>query len=498
MPSTWKRISMATTAALNEFRRVYTNPQAAAGMDADGERRAAYPLLWSYYQNNAFEEIGRWAAYRSRHRLYRNTRAIYNPARRLVDFYSGIVYQGGWTADPRRMTEAGTAIPFEEGSDPRLLAAIGQVWQWSNWQAQRAIMVRYGAALGDCMIVVVDDLERAKIYFDVVWPGQVAELDLDARGNVTRYVLEYDTTEEGGRQYTYRREVGQRAIHEFADGRQTSEAANPYTFVPAVWIQHTPAAGAHGEPALRNLSKIDELNALAASAHDQAHRVLNAPLLVAGSNIDLTPGRPPSARRTPQQANQAAAEAAQTINIITGGDGARIEAVRLEPGEAISLIEHLITEIEHDHPEITMYQQLRRMSQVTGPAAARMFGDVATLVDAARAQYDRATIALCQMAVAIGGWRLASGAWPNPTRQQQAFGGFDLGSYAAGALDMAIRSRPLIPLTEQEQIEIDRQRLALKADQAYGAGSVAGNAQGAPAGVVARLQSAQAEGRRLE
>lgn len=490
---------MATTAAVAEFRRVYADPAAAAGLNADGVRRAAYPLLWKYYQNSAFEDAGLWARYRAAHRLYKNIRPIYNPTRRLVDFYAGIIYQGEWATDPKRMIKPAAAIPFEEGMDAALLAAIGQVWRWSNWQAQKATAIRYCAALGDVLVTVVDDLPREKVYFEVIWPGQVAEIDLDERGNVAGYALEYEVGEEGGqagqagagRTYLFRREVDKGAIREYHDGKQVSAAANPYGFVPAAWIQHTPTSAPHGEPAMRSLGKVDELNNLAAAAHDQAMRVLKAPILVAGNNINLTPGQSPVVKRNPQLAGRVAAEAAQEINIITGGDGARIEAVKLDPGEAISLMEHLIAEIEADHPEMTMYQKLREMSQVTGPGAARMFGDVATLVDAARAQYDRATVALCQMAVAIGGWRLKNGDWAWPDQQQGAFAGFDLDSYAAGRLDVAIRSRPLVPLTEQEQIEIERQRLALAADKAYGAGGAPdGNAQAAPAGVVARLQAA--------
>lgn len=483
---------MATSAALAEFRRVYANPAAAAGTDANDERRAAYGLLWSYYTNSAYEEVGKWAAYRSRHKLYKNTRLIYNPTRRLVDFYAGIIYQGEWTTNPARMAQPGAAIPFEDQTDPRLLAAIGQIWTWSNWQAQRSTMIRYGAALGDALIVIVDDDQRAKVYFDVIWPGNVAGLELDARGNVIAYALEYDATNATtGRQYTYRREVDKAAIREYADGKETSATANPYSFVPAVWVQHTPTSAVHGEPALRNLAKVDELNSLVASAHDQAHRVLNAPILVAGDNIDLSPGRQQPARRAPATPNQAAADAAQTLNVITGAAGSSIEAVTLDPGETIGYMEHLIAEIEHDHPEITMYQQLRGMSQVTGPAAARMFGDVSTLVDAARAQYDRATIALCQMATAIAGWRLSAGAWPNPTRQQQLFSGYNLESYAAGALDLTIRSRPLIPLTESEQIEIERQRNSLQADRSY----IAAAGQETPAAIAVRIQAAAEQAR---
>ena len=85
-----------------------------------------------------------------------------------------------------------------------------------------------------------------------------------------------------------------------------------------------------------------------------------------------------------------------------------------------------------------------------------------------RAQYDSATIKLCQMGIAIAGWRLSTGAWPQPNRQQAVFAGYDLGSYRAGDLDMAIRSRPLFPPSENELIAAERRaRLTLDADQRY-------------------------------
>ena len=486
---------MATTAALDTFRRVYADPSATGSTTADDDRRAAYGLLWAYHNNSAFEDVAKWQAYRSRHSLYRGTRPIYNPARRLVDFYVGTVYQGAWTLRPERMTEPGTAIPFEEGTPPALLAAIAQAWQWSNWQSQKAIMIRYAAAVGDALSVVVDQPEHGRVYLDTIWPGHVAEIDTDARGNVAGYVLEYDTVDpETGKAYTYRREVDRARIAEYRDDRQTSETPNPYGFVPAAWVQHSPTASPHGDPALRNVAKIDEVCAFAAHAVDQAHRIMSAPILVAGSGIDLSPGTPPTAR-TATTTTQARGDAAQKIDIITGGDGASIDTIQFDTGDAIAHIEHMIAEIERDHPEITLYSQLRAMSQVTGPGAARLFGDVEAHVDAARAQYDQATIKLCQMATAIGGWRLATGAWGSPSRQQSAFSGYDLGSYAAGDLDITIQSRPLIPLTEEERISIERQRIGLDADRAYTLAATGGGKIDTPAGIAARIQAA-AEGAR--
>ena len=480
---------MATTAAINTFRRVYADPGAAGSTQADTERRAAYALLWAYHNNSAFEDVAAWQRYRSDYNLYRGTRPIYNPARRLVDFYVGTVYQGRWTERPERMTEPGTAIPWEEGTPIPLLGAIAQTFQWSNWQSQKAIPLRYAAAVGDALAIVVDAPERGKVYLDTIWPGHVTEIDTDARGNVARYVLEYDVIDPAtDRTYTYRREVDARAIVEYRDDKATSETPNPYGFVPAAWIQHTPTTSTHGDPALRNVAKIDEVCGFAAHALDQAHRILSAPILIAGDQVKVGPpgANTTTATTTPQQRG----ESAQKIDVITGANGATIDTLQMDTGDAISHIEHLLTEIERDHPEITMYSQLRNMSQVTGPGAARLFGDVAAYVDAARAQYDQATIKLCQMAAAIGGWRLQTNAWgPTPTRQQQAFTGYDLESYYAGALDLAIQSRPLIPMTEEERIAIERQKIGLDADRAYSMATGSGKT-GTPAGIAARIQAA--------
>jgi hypothetical protein len=482
-----RRLTMASTAAAAEFRRVYTNPAATAAQNAAQERRAAYSLQWAYYQNSAFESLAQWGAYRGRHRLYRHTRPIYNPARRLVDFYAGTTYQGAWATEPPEMILPTAAIPFTRNTPPPLLTATAQLWQWSNWRTNKSIMLRYGSCLGDCLVTVVDDLERAKVYLDVTWPGHVTDLDLDSRGNVEEYVIEYDAMrEEGGeeRAYTYRRHVTRDEITEYADGTITSRSPNPYTFVPAVWIKHTPTAAEHGESALRNIGKIDELCALASHAMDQAHRIMEAPILVAGDNINLTKPAGSTKNATVPYANSSRTpDSQESINVIQGGAGSDMKTVTLDPGEAIAHIDHMLAELERDHPELAMYTQLRGMSQVTGPAADRLFGDVAALVADARAQYDQASTQLFQMGIAIGGWRLSTGAWgPSPTRQQQAFAGYDLTSYERGDLDMQIQPRPLFVPSQAEQMAMEREQMAMTADRAY--------AQGQPAGIAARIQQA--------
>lgn len=461
---------MATTAAIAAFRRVYSNP-AGTSADTDNDQRiAAYRWLWAYYDNSAFSDLALWQQYRAAARLYRHTRPLYNPTRRLVEFYTSTIYQGAWTTRPEKMTQPGAAMPFEEGTPPALLAAIAQLWQWTNIQTKKADAIRYGAALGDAMIAIADDTQRRKVYFDVLWPGFIPEIEIDAAGNVTRYVVEYTASEpaiDNGRNYVYRREVTKDAIRTWKDdrpyafGANAAEEPNPYSFVPAVWIMHGAGATTHGSPAIRNIEKIDDLNALAAHALDQAHRILEAPIMVAGENVAIQ-------SQTKKGATVDAADR-ESLKIITGATGARIETARLDPGEALALMDKLIGEIEADHPELTMYSKMREMSTVTGPGADRLFGDVRGMVDEARARYDQQFIKLFQMSIAIAGWRANTGAWGALNAQQEKFTPFDLESYAAGDLDLAIQSRPLIPPNEQEQIALEQARQSLEADKAYAA-----------------------------
>lgn len=451
---------MATKAAVNTFQRVYADPVGETTRGAFESRAARYNLLWHYYQNSAFEDARLWQAYKAKYGLYRQTRSIYNPARRLVDFYAGIVYPGVLSADAARLPDnTPLAIPLAEDINPALAAAIGQVWRWSNWQAAMRVMVRYGAALGDVAVELVDDVDAGKVVCVVRWPGQIADLTLDDMGNVKGYALEYDYEEADGQRYTYRKEVDQESIRTYRNGQPwlydgvPAEVANPYGFAPLVWAKHTDIGGDHGEPALRNIAKWDELNMLASAVHDHAMKVLHAPLLITGENIGKLGEEQTKRLPTPDLTNPYGDR--ESLNLLKAASGGDIRAATLPQGDALALIDRDIAEIEHDHPEIGMYTKLREMAQVTGPGAERMFGDVRTYVDEARGNYDLQSVKLFQMAVAIGGWRLSrgDGGWAQRTRQQEALDGFDLTSYARGELDFEIMPRPLVPPIPERQAD---------------------------------------------
>lgn len=497
MTNTLHRLTTASAAAAREFRRVYNDPGAVIVETAAEQRRQAYALLWSYYQNSAFEEIERWAAYRRRHLLYRHTRPIYNPAARLVDYYAGSVYDGDWPATPEALTARSSAIPFSVTTSPAVLAAVSQIFRASNWQQNNRQMVRHGAALGDAMIVIVDDTRRRRVYLDLVWPGHVADLQLDPAGNVVAYALEYDALDAHGMTYTYRREVDRAEIATYKDGEPTGyddlpeRYPNPYGFTPAAWIRHNLSGSEHGRPAIRSIGKIDELNSLAAHAIDQGHRVLGAPILIAGLKTSPISTKGP----TTTSAN---AEQREDLKFITSPEpGATVETLQMDAGETINHIDHMLAEIERDHPELGFFDQMRGMTQITGPAADRMFGDVRVRLREARASYDLQTIKALQMGIAIAGWRANRGDWGTTASlpaNRLAFLPFGLQSYAAGDLEMAIRDRPLMPATEADEIDderrriaLQRERLQLQAEQASAGAVIAAAPQG---GIAARIAAA--------
>jgi hypothetical protein len=454
-------------------------------------------LLWAYYDNSVFDNLAAWASYRSNYTLYRNIRSIYNPTRRLVNFYVAQVYPGVLSEDATKLPDGvAIAIPFSEDTDEKLKLAVAQFWQWSNWQSNNKLMVRYGGATGSALVEVVDNVERGKITTAVRWPGLLADrakddgpsLILDDVGNVKFYALQYEATDEKGDTYTYHKEVSQETIIEYRDEKITSQEDNPYGFVPAVWCKHidegwgVDGEGIYGAPAIAGaIGKIDELNGLASHVHDHVDLLIDSPGIVSSDGGVGKIGEQANAIKANRSVAQdefssvGATAALRTLRrlLLKAPKGATWVPLtgNLQPEQVIPAMEHVLTEIEHDFPELGMYQELRKMSQVTGPGAARMMGDVYSRVLEVASNYDQQSIKLFQMSAAIGGFRYRENreGWRARTEAQAKFAPFDLESYARGDLNMAIMPRPLIPMTEDDTITLIGKRLdnATKAQKIF-------------------------------
>lgn len=464
MTSFLSRVNMATKAAFDTWRRVYSDPQSAQSSGAFQNRAAYYDRLWRYYSNSVFEKIsagdGQWARYTHHYGLYRHTRSIYNPTNRLTEFYVGRIYPGVLSEDGKKLpTGIPLAIPLARDTPTPLKTAIAQVWQWSNWQEGKGEYIRFGATTGNVLVEVVDDVESGKVYLSNTWPGMVADLVLDAMGNVKAYTLEYETEDENGKMVVYRKEVTQEAIKTFKDDAPQTNDKNPYGFAPAIWARHKKVGGDYGECVIQSsIPKVDELNSIASHVHDQIHIAIEPLTMVAGATNQtlrlLTD--PDTAKRGSTHALADPNATRESIRIFTAPPGTTTQNLtgNFDPEKAGPEMERLIKEIENDHPELTMYQKMAEMSTLTGPAANRLLGNVAELVTGPAASYDRGSIALFQMAVAIGGWRAQNGDWgSNLTRQQAKFLPYNLDSYKRGDLDFDIMPRPLVTPTGTERAD---------------------------------------------
>jgi hypothetical protein len=465
-------LSTGWNTGLQAARRVYEDPETSYQEQNFVNRAMQYHLLWAYYNNSMFEKLPRlvhnlqpwglynpWQVYRSNYNLYRDIRMIYNPTKRLVDFYAGQVYPGVLSEDGSKLPDGvPLAMPFADDMDKRLKDAVAQLWQWWNWQAKKSVHVRYGAALGSVLIEAVDDLERAKIGAQIWWPGFVYDLELDDAGNVKAYALRYQANDDEQGSYLYEKQVDAESFRYFRDGEPYDYGSgavvdNPYGFAPAVWIKHADNGGDHGSPAIAgSFGKIDELNSLASHVHDQIHKVIGAPAVLAMPPTGNMEKIFDTQKRGPTESQAVPSTDRESVLLFRVPVGTTIESLvgDLDLSAAAAYMTTLQTEIEQDHPELTFYKELRAMSQVTGPAASRLVGDVNTRFSEAAANYDQANIKLFQMAIAMAGFRASSGAWGRLNRQQQKFLPFDLGSYEQGDLDMAIMPRELLKPTRQE------------------------------------------------
>jgi hypothetical protein len=466
------RIWRSSQIGWESFQRSWGNPGNPALSSGDLSRTSLYDLYWAWYTNTAFDQLNQskifWDQYRKIYRLYCNTRSIYNPFTRLVDFYANQVYPGILTLDGSKLPDGiPSAIPFPDDTPETIKIAVAQLWRWWSWQSQKAVLVRYGSIAGSVMVEIIDEPFRNKLDVEVIWASRVKYVILDRGSNVKGYTLEYSSYDDDLREfYTYRKEVDQFEFRTFRNNEPygynggPSSWPNTYGFVPAVWVKHIDVGGDYGRNCLRALGKIDELNSIVSHSHDQIHKKINSPgvFWTEGPISNITPKKVAS-RSTEWDASVASDTSNENLLLLKGQPGGRFESLAgmLQLQDAIPYIDRLMKEIEADHPELVMYSQLRDKSQLTGPGAARSMGDVAGSVTETATNYDLQSVKLFQMGLAIAGQNIKDGVWIGPTNSQQAkFTSFDLDSYLKGDLDFQISPRPLIPMTQLERIALEQ------------------------------------------
>lgn len=453
------------------------------------ERAARYNRLHDYYNGIAYENADRWEPIKSDFALYRHIRQLWDHTHALVDFYATHVWDGAIARDGRNLPNGiRNAVPFSPDINPKLAEAYGQLFSWWNFQELKDVICREVSNLGEYLIEIVDDIDRGKVELQMIWPGDVYEVVLDRPGNVVSYTIAYESEDEPDDddndwdpKFLYVRKVDKERTRtwelplsfnlEQLEDPETpaplTDEDNEFGFVPARWWRFRKIPGTvRGESVYGSSeTQLDEVNSLLSHVIDKTHVNLQAPVVVAGNIATNKFEKAISkmtdfARRTQTSSLENPNDGRETLNIFQGPAGTTVSTIELRVSEATLATDRLTKAIEKKFPEVTFYEQLRDMTQITGPAASRMLGDVEHALRSASAGFDNNLVATLQMAVAIAGHRRRSkeGGWAENTKDRQKFDGFNLESFRKGDLDTNILPRPLIPMTELELLQLIDQK----------------------------------------
>lgn len=483
-----------------DFMRSWGNPEKSNFARPIESREYRYLRLWEYYDGTAYTNLGDWSEYKTVYGLYRKIRQVWDHAHEIVEFYATHIWSGSLASDGLNLPNGvANAVPLAEDTDPTLAMAIGQLFQWWNFQQLQTTIPRYTAALGELLVEIKDDVASGKVLINLVWPGYVSDVRMDAAGNLKYYCVEYSYLDRStGKTHKYRREVDDEYFKTFRDDKPYDyianpipvgtdpepqnidgafdndyilidgdvesgyEIENPYGFVPAVLFRHNRIMGVRGEPAIWSTqAQLDEINSMFAHMMDKAHVSLESPVLVTG-NIQTNRLRNAfadmvgSVRRTFTADLDDQTPTDDTLNVLQGPQGSSITTIELKISEADIALSRVIKGIERKCPEVVFYSELRSMTQLTGPSATSLLGDVDRKVRMIASGYDWDLIHLLQMGISVCAFRFAEAmeGWAEKTEEQKKFSTFTENSYREGKLNFDIIPRALIATSAKDRIEL--------------------------------------------
>lgn len=423
-------------------------PEASASW-IDG-RQARYQRNWAWYTNTSYANLGAFlSAWDRNQKLYKYVRGVTNPVPRYVEFYTAAIWGGALDYQ----ADATGAIPIIT-DNKNLRAAIAKGWQWSNWAAKKVLATRYGAALGDCIIEVIDMPTTGKAYLQNVYPGDVDDIIWDDFGNIKKIEFKaarYEVVNDLPQSYEYKKIIEHPSIHK-QEGHETEarfrtfkngapyayfedngvpvyEWYTPYDFIPVVHAPHVDKGMGWGDTGFSPVErKIAEADAIASQLSDQLSKSLNVPLAAFGVRdgsvkLSTEPGHLP---------------------VIYLPKDAKIDQViyNMDMASGLELLSSILSTIKEDLPELSLRDAIR--SGLSGEALGIMYSDVVKQITSVRSNYDAALVRAQQMMVAIAGER----------KYAPEFASFNIDSYQRGLLDHQIGDRPVLPRSQKEEIDL--------------------------------------------
>lgn len=416
--------------------------------------RDHYKMLRAYYlQNGLYEVVAKLLqeAGVSQERA----REVRNPAFRVVEFYAAKLWPG----------DLPDALPIEpdEKANPEIVAAIEQVWDWSNWGAEKQTAARWFATYGDMFIKVAtktDDTGRVnRVFMQNIEPIFVSDMDTDERGYITYVRIDIPRTRrvsDKTKPYIHT-EVWTKQVYRLWEHdkpvdteieklgtptRTVALAAMGIDFVPIVWMPFRAIGDERGTGAFTlQVGKIDEANRQATRLHQMLFRY-NRALWALQSNMVDSAGRPMPAPRVGSETDgvEGTLEVSDnTIIRLPGMSDLKSLVAPIDYSAALEVLSAQLDELKADLPELAYYA-IREMGDPSGVAIRLLLSDAIDRLIEARGNAETALIRAHQMALTLG----AFAGLP-------AFQG--LGTYTDGSFKHTFAERDPFPLSKREKAE---------------------------------------------
>jgi hypothetical protein len=191
------RFVSAITAGLGAFqeRMLDANPDPNRKPDSElwgrfDSRKIRYGINHGFFRNDVYRNFHAYAGpYKFQFGLYRHTAGFYNPAGRIIEFWSTHLWGGLLDMQAGDGSERATALPVADAT-PAFRKALGRLWVDSDWQVEKSTVTEWGPLYGTPAIRVVDDLANGLVYMQPVHPGTLRWVNFDSRRNVVGYVME--------------------------------------------------------------------------------------------------------------------------------------------------------------------------------------------------------------------------------------------------------------------------------------------------------------------
>lgn len=399
--------------------------------------REMFDILRAYYESNGVYDV-LYAALLAIGQHGEALKAVRNPANRVVEFYAAKLWPGMLP----------NALPVV-AENARLVEPIQQVWTWSNWGAQKQVMARWMAIYGNVIIKIV--AENGRVWFQLIDPRYVPELEMDARGIVVR--ARFDVPVGDGATFTelWQMDGVRTWQHTRGYGVAIEQLGNPQTFtameeigidfVPVVHVKHRDVGGVWGAGAYQlSLDKIDEANRQASRLYRMLFRHNKNLWVLRANQVDAT-GRPLPAPKVNSDGSDELEVGDDTVVRLPGNSELQSLVPGINYADALAVLVSHLRELEQDLPEMAYYRLSEHSGELSGRALRLLLSAAIDRVVEARGNAETGLARADMMALTLG---QTQGLWR------------DIGTYDAGDFAHTFADRPVIPLTENERSELVR------------------------------------------